>query len=299
MTILHADDLCARLGLGMPLTEPRVVTGRHLHRIWFLPTTTGTFAVKQLNPAILSKPDIRDTYRQTEQIAEAMAAQGIPAVAALRANLDPLVETEDGTVMVYPWIDGKLLLPGPVEPVLARQIGALLARMHALHLPIAGLVPPESVFVDDDWDLLTFHAADRGIPWAYQVRALMPRLLEWSQEATQAARTLQHTLVVSHRHLEQKNVIWLDTDTFKIIDWEASGLINPTLDLVGTALNWSGQMTGAPREESFAGVFDGYVEAGGRVQDRSIDALHALIGIRLGWLLFNMRRSLGESTASE
>ncbi|MBV9231349.1 MAG: aminoglycoside phosphotransferase family protein [Chloroflexi bacterium] len=300
MNMLHAARLCAIFGLGELIAEPQVVTGGVLHRMWYLPTTQGTFAVKQLNPAIMCKPAICEACRLTEQVAHAMVAQGLPAVAALYAEGCPMQEIEDATFMVYPWIDGKILLPGPVEPDLARQIGTILGRVHALNLEVPGLaLPIKEPFFDDDWDMLTFHAADMDIPWAYQMRAALPRLLEWSKMCAETSAVLHRTLVVSHRDLGQKHVIWRDAHTPMIIDWEAAGLINPTVELLSVALSWSGQTTGVPREESFAAVMEGYISAGGKVQETGIDALHGLIEIWLGWLLFNMRRSLGETTASE
>lgn len=292
--------LCAACDLGTPLTEPQPVMGGLLHHVWRLSTARGTYAVKQLNPAIMRKPGIGDAYQVTEQIAAAMAAQKVPAVAAITCQDDPLLQSGGATFLVYKWIEGEVLPLDPVEPERARQIGAILAHMHSLSLQLPGMVPHTwDSFHDDDWDMLTFHAADKDLPWAYGVRAALPKIAEWSNWYKEAGKTLSQTLVVSHRDLDQKSVIWQDAHTPNIIDWEAAGLVNPTMELVGVALAWSGMASGAPDEDIFSAVMEGYVKAGGIVRDPGIDALHGLMGTRLGWLLFNMRRSMGESIASE
>ncbi len=287
-------------GLGNPLQEPQAVPGGLLHRVWRLDTTQGTFALKQLNAAIMQKPHIHDIYRLSERIAAAMAAQGIPAVAALNCNGDPLQVIENDTVIVYRWIEGETLSAEAVEPEQGRVIAALLARMHGLDLQFAALPLPDwEHFCDDDWDLLTVHAYDIGIPWATPVRAVMHRLIEWSRLSEQAGEKLSQNYVISHRDLGQKNVLWQDEDTPWLIDWEAAGLVNPTMDLVSTTLDWSGLATGVVREDTFAAMMESYVAGGGVVRDAGIDVLHGVIGIWLNWLVFNMRRSLGESIFDE
>ena len=287
-------------GLGNPLQEPQAVSGGLLHRVWRLDTTQGTFALKQLNTAIMQKPHIYDSYRLSERIATAMAAQGIPAVAALTCNGDPLQVIENDTVIVYRWIEGETLSAEAVEPERARLIGALLARMHALHLQFPALPRPDwEHFRADDWDLLTVHAYDMGIPWATPARAVMHSLLEWSKLSEQAGEKLSHSYVISHRDLGQKNVLWQDDHTPLLIDWEAAGLVNPTMELVSTALDWSGFATGVVREDTFVAMMESYVAGGGVVRDAGIDVLHGVMGIWLNWLVFNMRRSLGESIFDE
>ncbi len=300
MDVLHVELLCKVYGLGNPLVELQAVSGGLLHRVWRLDTAQGTFAIKQLNPAILQKPHIRAIYRLSEHIAEAMAAHGIPAVAALTCDGDPVQEIEGSTVMVYRWIEGKTLSSEAVEPEYARQIGTLLGHMHALNLQFPELPQPEWEHVhDDDWDLLTVHAYDAGIPWATPVRAVMHRLVEWSRLSEQAGERLSQTYVASHRDPGQKNVIWQNEHTPWLIDWEAAGLVNPTMELVSGALDWSGLAGGVLREDTFAAMMESYVNAGGIVRDAGIDALHGVMGIWLGWLVFNMRRSLGESIIDE
>jgi thiamine kinase-like enzyme len=304
MVSMHTTQvtrLCSMGGLGDPLTEPTVVTGGLLHRMWKLTTTQGTFAVKQLNAAIMQRPHIHDEYRLAEQVASLMATHRIPALAALpNAQGDVLYDVDQMSLLVYKWIDGETLSAAAVDHVRARQIGSILARMHALQLEFPASASLEwEHFHDDDWDVLTFQASELALPWTNRVRAALPRLLEWTRAYEQAGLSLGKRVVISHRDLGQKNVIWSDATTPWLIDWEAAGLINPTMELISVALYWSGVELGSPAEDVFSSVVDGYVEAGGVIQDTGMDALHGFMGTWLGWLLFNMRRSLGESVTSD
>lgn len=274
-----------------------------LHRIWRLHTTQGVYAIKQLNPVIMRKAGIRNVYRLTERIAEVMASRGVPAVVALKGEGDGgfVQEIGDVTCIVYPWIEGETLSMQAVEPERTRLIGTNLAHMHSVpRQEFPELEPPDvEFFPEDEWDMLTFQASDRDIPWTQQVRNTLPLLVEWSKLATEASKILRQTSVISHRDLDQKNVIWRNATSPVMIDWEAAGLTNPTLDVVSAALYWSGQNVQPPREESFHVLLEGYITAGGSIHNPGIVALHGVLGNWLAWLLFNMHRSLGESVNSE
>ena len=303
MNTAQTARLCALFQLGEPKYPPQAVQGGMLHRLWCLHTRRGVFAVKQLNPVIMRKVGIRDEYRLTERIAEAMAVRGVPAIVALKeeGNGNTVQEIGDATYIVYDWIEGETLSLQAAEPERTQLIGSILGRMHSLKqqdFPELQL-PDWEPFSEDEWDMLTFQASDRDIPWTQQVRNAFPLLVEWSTFATEANKILRHTSVISHRDLDQKNVLWRDPNTPVVIDWEAAGLTNPTMDVVGAALSWSGQNVQPPREESFHALLEGYVMAGGVIHDQGIVALHGVIGNWLGWLLFNMHRSLGESVNSE
>lgn len=128
MKTLLAERLCAACNLGTLLSEPQAVTGGLLHQMWRLSTTQGVFAVKQLNPAIMRKPDIQDAYRLTEQIAADFAAQGIPAVAALTCNEDRLQHIDDHMFIVYTWIEGEVFAGDAATPEQARLMEASWRR---------------------------------------------------------------------------------------------------------------------------------------------------------------------------
>lgn len=292
--------LCTACNLGTPLGVPQAVPGGSLHTMWRLQTTQGTYAVKQLNAALMRQTDMDDFYRLTERIAATMAENGIPAVVALSCQGDILQRCEDDVFLVFRWMDGEPLSLIAITPERAHQVGAVLARMHILQAPQVGLIPLQwKPFSDDDWDMLTIHAADMGISWAYQLRAVLPRLIEWSKWYEEAGKLLNRTLVVSHCNLDPMNVIWQDAHAFSIIDWESAGLINPAVELAGTALCWSGFTEGKPVEERFTAFIQGYIQAGGVVQETGHNALRGCIGIWLGWLLFNMSRSLGIAVSND
>jgi aminoglycoside phosphotransferase (APT) family kinase protein len=286
-------EICLRFRLGAPVAVPQPVAGGLLQRMWRIETTEGIFAVKHLHLPATRQREALLGYRRAERIAQEMAAQGIPAVTALGRNNGPVKHMKNAYVLVFPWVEGTTLPLCAASTEYARQIGTLLGRMHTLKLTVPGLaLPTWRVLRDDDWVLLARRAAEAQTPWAENMRAFLRELCWWSRLARDANPRLWNTLAISHRDLGQTNVIWRNAHTPAIVDWESAGMINPTLELVGAALDWSGISVGEPDEASFLAVLAGYRSAGGLIQESAHDALAGVLGHWLEWLAFNMRRSL-------
>jgi len=294
--------LCSRYGLGTPTAAPQAVTGGLIHRVFRLATTTGTFAVKVLDGNIIRRQGVPEQFRRSERIAAAFAAASVPAVLARETPGGTVQEIGDVTVMVYPWCDGEALPKSAAPPPQARIIGATLGRMHALDLRPPGAAPEgpppaREPTLASGWEELVGLARDGGVAWAAAVGAALPDLLRWDRAAIEAEGTLPPKWVISHGDLDQKNVLWRDGDTPFLIDWESVGAVRPAVELVGAALDWSGQGAGPPERAAFAAVIEGYRQKAEFPSALALPALRCRLGDWLGWLGANMHRSL-DPTAS-
>lgn len=57
-------------------------------------------------------------------------------------------------------------------------------------------------------------------------------------------------MVISHRDLDSKNVMWNQYNPV-LIDWESAGYINPMQDLIETAIYWSKNEKGVIDKQRF------------------------------------------------
>ena len=286
--------LCARYCLGTPIALPVPVTGGLIHRLCRLDTTTGIFAVKVLNPEVMQYENIYDNLRRGEATAAVFAAAGIPAVLALNAPGGTVQDFDGGTVIVYPWCDGTVLSKAAASPEAASQIGAILGRMHALDLPVEA--PPEPVtwrepMNKQPWAALVRRGQEQGVDWASAVEAALPDVFAWDKDRIAADAALPKTLVLSHCDLDQKNVIWVN-DTPFLIDWESAGLTNPDGEIIGAALDWSGQNAGPPDQAAFAAVLAGYRQHNEFNPDMALPLMRGRLGGWIDWLGASMNRSL-------
>ena len=259
--------------------------------MWRVETDAGAFAVKLLNPRLMQRAGIREVYRASERVASSVAAAGLPALAARACDGDPVQDLAVGTVLVFDWVEGRCLGPGPSGPGPARRMGELLARLHALGLDAAGFDTPRSEATPASrWRDLVDRGRAAGLEWARS--GLADELSRLGELAASASRSLSDGWVLSHRDLDQKNVLWREDGSPLLLDWEGVGLCSPAVELAAMALSWSGALEGPANAASFEAVWSGYADAGGRRRSARADALAAALADRLHWLEHCMDRSL-------
>ena len=105
-------------------------------------------------------------------------------------------------------------------------------------------------------------------------------------------------MVISHRDLDPKNVIWDEFCPF-LIDWEAAGYINPYQELLEIINYWADDGKGSLNKE----YFDVIIEAYGRhISLKNVEWERVLAGScagMLGWLAYNVKRALGMEASDE
>ena len=294
-------DIRTRYGLGKPIAAPVPITGGLIHRLYRLDTEGGSFAVKVLNPEVMRYENIYDNLRRSEAIAAEFAAAHISAVLALDAPGGTVQDVAGITVIVYPWCAGVVLPKTTASLEEAFQIGDLLGRMHTLDLP--GEAPSEPAtfhkpMSKEAWVALVRRGQDQQIEWASAVEAALPDLYAWDNDRIAADAAVPQGLVLSHCDLDQKNVIWQDSRTPFIIDWESAGLTHPSGEILGAALDWSGQSAGPPSQAAFAAVLAGYRQHCEFDPNLALPLLRGRLGGWIDWLGASMNRSLDSKATS-
>ncbi|HEH5924806.1 TPA: phosphotransferase [Legionella pneumophila] len=291
------SKICETFNLGIALHDPVPVSGGLIHRMWRIDTNHGSFAIKELDPAIMQRSGIHNIYIQSEKIAATLKKEGIPVATAITKNNTPLYETDGITVMVYPWVEGKTLTLDQVTTKHANKIGTVVAAIHAANIKLFDLPIPEvhSISVEH-WHNLVEKALNNKLAWADVANTNLPDLIIWSDLYQKAQQRLNKHLIISHTDMDPKNVIWHDEVSPVLIDWEGAGLANPTAEIMNVAIGWSGETELLFRENIFSAIIEGYCNAGGYIiKDDMPDAFYRLIGGYLAWLEFNMTRSLDSS----
>jgi len=286
--------LFVRLGFGAITAGPEKVAGGLLHKMWRVETASGVYAVKQLNPEIMKRPNIEHIYILSEMIASAYAADGIPAIPAIKHEGCPLHQCGADMVMVYDWFDGAPVAVGSVERGRSFRIGAMLASLHKYQPEISGLEPPLfKGFGEDHWQNLRQQANQKRPPWMSDFEPAFADIISLSAQYHQAAGALRDELVISHRDMDQKNILWTADDSPAIIDWEAAGLTNPAMELFDGALNWSGRAVGSDGLGSFEAYIRGHRSTKEAPQTSGRAAFLGVLGNWMEWLEFNIGRSIG------
>lgn len=292
------EKLCHQLGLGCIHHPPRSMFGGLLHDMYKIDTAKGTYAVKALNPKIMTREGVIENYIFSEAAARIAQQNHLPVVPAIGTDSDSCLHFVDGRYfMLFEWVDASSITPAEVTAYHCEVIGRMLAQLHSIDFsalseyntqkPSYTETNWERYMTDENSSTLELTKA-KGLIFASERRVRM------------AAREVLADLVISHRDMDCKNVLWDKTDQPYLIDWEAAGYINPLQELIDVAMAWSGGETQAFSRQHFEIVVESYVKHGGSIiGDISAVLSYGFKG-KLDWLEYNVKRSLGiESSTPE
>ncbi len=289
---LQFDRLCDYLKLGHLLSEPVPVSGGLLHKMFAINTTSGKYAVKALNPQIMLRPPAMKAYINSEKISN-LVAEKIPALPAKIINGRSIQEIENQYYLVFDWVDGTSLKITQICAEHSRLMGEILADIHNIDFSELNIANDVSeVGQEIDWSFYLQKGQEVNAEWVEILNESSDSLYYWNTRANLSGRLLADKLVISHRDLDPKNVLW-KSDKPVLIDWEAAGYVNPMYDLVDTAVYWSEAEDGSIDNDRFLAFVKGYKSRSGEVRADWRSVLEKGYEGKLGWLEYNLKRSLG------
>ncbi|GAA0418903.1 hypothetical protein GCM10008934_07130 [Virgibacillus salarius] len=149
-----------------------------------------------------------------------------------------------------------------------------------------------------DWYIYLKEGQEASSEWVGLLKENIDKLYEWDTKSKKATEILSKETVISHRNLDPKNVMW-NQGRPMIIDWESAGYINPVQDLIETAVYWSDNGSQNIIEDRFLAFLEGYKNNYGELQADWILVLEAGYLGKLGWLEYNLKRSLRMGCSDE
>lgn len=277
--------------LGKVVSEPSPIAGGLLHKMYAAYTTQGKYAIKVLNPQIMSRPTAMQHIINSEKFADNLKDK-IPALAALRINGDVIHCVKGQYYMVFNWVDGIALKADEVNREHCSLIGSILSDIHSTDYSDLG-ISNDSLLHEQviDWKYYLQKGKNDNSLWVNDLLKTIENLYIWNNQAIEASKSLALSSVLSHRDLDSKNVLCNNGKPI-IIDWESTGYTNPMQDLIEVAVYWSGNSNGNIEKDKFLNVLKGYKNNNGRLCDEREAALYIGYLGKLNWLEYSLKRSL-------
>lgn len=239
-----AAAVAATFDLGHVVATPTLAARGANGFIWKLTTTRGAFAVKRLQPWV---PHERVPFDVVVQLAAADAGIPLP-----RPVLSP-----DGAAMVdntrvYEWVDLDPAFETPVRTELARTLGDILGRLHALRIE-----PPEPIDSwyttppgHDVWSELLERGRAADAPWAAWLSAEIPFLDELGAAVSEPDTG---DVIICHRDFAPGNVPPSTLDgTPVVLDWENAGALSAGSELAWAIVFWAANGDRVDRDAALA-----------------------------------------------
>jgi aminoglycoside phosphotransferase (APT) family kinase protein len=234
-----------QLGGDAVLSGP--VARGEVGQVWRLTSSDGAWAVKEP----FERPPA-DEANDDAAFQDAVCAAGVSMPRVVRTKRgDVLADVGPTTVRVYEWVDLSARDPW-LDPA---TVGRLVASIHRVHF--LGENPVDSWYTDpigpDRWDDLIGQLTGAGASFAEQLASLrdelveLEKLLEWPEN-----------LRTCHRDLFADNVLRTPNGSVCVIDWEESGLADPSQELGLVLFEFGCGQQSRARE-----LYDAYIDAGG------------------------------------
>jgi len=297
---LKFSELTDSLDLGKLVGQPKQIYGGFLHHMYKVKTSKSDYAIKALNPKIMKRKQAMSNYLFSEKVARIALENGLSAVPALVENGNPVHKIDSQYYLVFPWIEAKPIDATKVDVERCKIIGNILGRLHTIDFSsIYGENMEQISFVNIEWDKMIAVNDIDDLKLKQLLEDKKQILKEIYVRTFSSSEKLQNTLVISHRDLDPKNVLW-DGYNPIIIDWEVAGYINPGIELFQVALYWSSINGVTPDKNMFQSFITAYIDAGGKQIENLEDAMYSMMRSQLGWLEYNLRLSKGvESNTTE
>lgn len=289
---MNIEKFCEKYNFGV-VSNISKLSGGLMHRMFKVETDKGIFCVKVLNPEVMARDTAYDNFIVSECVSNLAKKNNIPVSSALDIDGDYLKELDGFYYMVFDYVEGKTLKDDEITVEHCREIGRILASIHSLDYNEVGLKPEivkykrlfdwEGYIENPNFEKMSYR--DLYLNNYYRLNSILKRANE-RFNATNINQTLTHS------DMDPKNVMWNGNNPI-VIDWECAGVSNPERELLEDALCWSGFLSDKFDEEKFLSVFREYSLY------RSINGVDwydvicgNLVG-RIGWLKYNIERSLG------
>lgn len=248
-----------------------------------LVTSAGVWAVKRYGWRV--PPRASDAVR-----IEAAAYLGGVPMARPMPTIDGRYWCEIGGHLYrcHEWVDGEAKQNETTSAVDARAMGAVVAHVHALRIPVDPDAPCGDM--ESGWEDLARAGIARDAPWAIRLRDAVKDFQALDGQPT-PVRMGAGELIGSHGDFNAHNVLFSRAG-LRLIDWDGAGPAWPRWERASYPVLWAQRGHGRYDAEAVLAFLRGYLEGGGVVDADDPSALGYAAAALAPWVRQNVEMAL-------
>lgn len=290
-------ELFNKYNIGNVIQEPSSISGGFMHKMFKVTTETNIYAVKWLNSSIMQRNGVMENMINSELIANVFSKY-LPVIAALNIDGQNVLHSNNKYYIVFNWFEGTSVLPPLISEKHCYEIGSSLGKIHRLNIVIPKVKKENNDFITYNWKQFLVKGKELKAFWIDIYAKTVDKLIYWNTLINESNYKLSEFMVISHRDLDPKNVLW-HKDKPYFIDWEAAGYVNPYQELLEVLNYWTNNGKGELDRDKFKILLNVYSEY---MSTKNIDwncVLNSGYAGMLGWLEYSLKRALGIESTDE
>lgn len=287
------EKLIKKFDLGSQIIKVTQIHGGLSNRLYRVETDQAKYAIKKLNKTLMQNKAEFERIIFAEKVARIAEENGILVVRALEFENKIIHKIDGDYYMIFNWNYGSHIQPEDVTDEICNIIGELLAKIHNLDFSkIEAEKSKEMQIRTIDWNSLAKIAKEQNKYYYKDLVENIEILYEINKKTNEALEYAKSNLIISHRDLIKKNILW-NNNIPTVIDWESSGYVNPTVELVQVCWNWANGDVGKFEFEKFEIIVNSYLQniKNYKKEDMKI-LIYANLWEAIEWLEYNLKRSL-------
>lgn len=287
------EKLIIKFGLGSKIINTTQIHGGLSNRMYRVETDKAEYAIKKLNKTLMQNKEEFERINFAEKVSKIAEENGISVVRALEFENKIIHEIDGDYYMAFNWNYGKHLEPEDITDETCGIVGKLLATIHNLDFSnIEAEKSKEMPIRTIDWNSLVKLAKEQKKYYYKDLVENIEILYEINKKTNEALEYAKSNLIISHRDLIKKNILWNENKP-TVIDWESSGYVNPTVELVQVCWNWANGDVGKFEFEKFGIIVNSYLQNVKNYKKEDMKKLiYANLWEAIEWLEYNLKRSL-------
>lgn len=287
------EKLVRKFDLGSKIIKATQIHGGLSNRMYRVETDKAEYAIKKLNKTLMQNKTEFERITFAEKVSKIAEENGVFVERALEFEDKIIHEIDEDYYMIFNWNYGSHLQPEDVTDEICNTIGELLAKIHNLDFSkIEAEKSKETETRIIDWQHYANVAKNQNKYYYKDLVENIEILYEINKKTNEALEYAKNNLIISHRDLIKKNIMW-NNNIPTVIDWESSGYVNPTVELVQVCWNWANGDVGKFEFEKFGIIVNSYLQHVKKYKKEDIKKLiYANLWEAIEWLEYNLKRSL-------
>ena len=280
LEIMKISNLVSKYNLGNTLDLE--ILNSSQNTVYKVTTDKGIYVIKEYSKDAISNYYYLKKRKEQIRISEILNDNNIKTIIPISYNNRRFIFYEDNYYLIYNYVTDKVRDSNEIDINNIKTLALIQSKIHKLNIKTS--LPCSYKYIDID--------LDKQLRIAYKVnKELYKKLDSFKNELSMIIdncnkyyKKMRNNLCVSHNDYKLLNILWND-DTPILIDFDATGLANPTCCLCESAFTFSNYKSYI-NYDFYYEYLKSYLSNYGKINEDFMEAMYVSFNGKLQWLKY-------------